>query len=172
MSFRNLVLELARPDDADVLSRLSRDLIEAGLGWEYRRERLARLIGNSTHLALVAREGREVAGFAVMEFGDERAHLVLLAVCPAHQRRGVARRLVLWLVESAVAAGLASVHVELREANIAARALYERLGFEETSRTDGYYRGRETAIRMVRLLRPPGPPRPTWTPPPAPRGSG
>jgi ribosomal protein S18 acetylase RimI-like enzyme len=171
MSFRNLVLELARSDDAEVLAQLSRDLIEAGLGWEYRRERLARLIGNSSHLALVAREGTRVAGFAVMEFGDERAHLVLLAVCPAHQRRGVGRRLVQWLVESAVVAGLASVHVELREANVAAHALYDQLGFEETSRTDGYYRGRETAIRMVRVLRAPGGARLTWSPPPRPEGS-
>ena len=172
MSFRNLVLELARHDDAEVLAQLSRDLIEAGLGWEYRRERLARLIGNSTHMALVAREGQQVAGFAVMEFGDERAHLVLLAVCPAHQRRGVGRRLLQWLIESAVVAGLASVHVELREANVAAHALYNQLGFEETSRMDGYYRGRETAIRMVRLLRPPGPVRLTWSPPPPWRSTG
>jgi ribosomal-protein-alanine N-acetyltransferase len=83
----------------------------------------------------------------------------------------VGRRLVQWLVESAVVAGLASVHVELREANVAAHALYDQLGFEETSRTDGYYRGRETAIRMVRVLRAPGGARVTWSPPPRPERS-
>jgi ribosomal protein S18 acetylase RimI-like enzyme len=36
-----------------------------------------------------------------MKFHDEHAHLVLLAVRPAHQRSGTARRLIDWLVESA-----------------------------------------------------------------------
>jgi ribosomal protein S18 acetylase RimI-like enzyme len=167
MSFRNIALELARPADADELAGMSRDLIEAGLGWEYRGERLGRLIANANHVAIVARDGRQVSGFAVMEFGDERAHLTLLAVRPLHQRRGMGSGLLQWLIDSAMVAGLASVHVEMREANVAAQALYRRMGFDETVRMEGYYRGRETAIRMLRLLRPPTLALPHWSPPPA-----
>ncbi|MBS0319550.1 MAG: GNAT family N-acetyltransferase [Proteobacteria bacterium] len=166
MRYHDLVLEPARRGDAPVLAAMSRDLIEAGLGWEYREDRLARLIASADHVAIVARERRGVAGFAVMQFGDEHAHLVLLAVQPDRQRQGIAVRLAGWLLQSALVAGSASIHVELREANVAARALYERLGFAETMRLDGYYRGRETAVRMIRVLRPPGATPPAWIPPP------
>ena len=42
---------------------------------------------------------------------------------------------------------------------------YRALGFEQTLRIAGYYRGRETAIRMMRLLRTPGLAPLAWRPP-------
>ena len=90
-----------------------------------------------------------------MRFGDERAHLILLAVQPAHQRRGIGRRMIAWLLDSALVAGMTSVHVELRASNTPACAFYRSVGFSETFRVPGYYRGRETAMRMIRMLRVP-----------------
>lgn len=165
MALRDHPLEFARPDDARALAAMSRDLIETGLGWEYRPQRIARMIADPDAVALVAREGPLVSGFALMSFGDARAHLALLAVRPAHRRRGIARSLVAWLVESAAAAGAVSVHVELRAGNHPAHALYADAGFTETLRVPGYYRGRETAVRMVRVLRAPGQVLPAWRPP-------
>jgi ribosomal-protein-alanine N-acetyltransferase len=80
---------------------------------------------------------------------------MLLAVHPDFRRRGVARQIVQWLVTSAATAGVATIHVELRAGNAGAYALYRSLGFAETLRVPGYYAGRETAIRMLRLLRTP-----------------
>jgi len=99
-----------------------------------------------------------------MEFGDERAHLVLLAVRPAQRRMGIGRHLVDWLVESARTAGIASLHLELRAGNEAARGFYRAMGFDETIVVPGYYRGREAALRMIRVLRAAGPVPYTWRP--------
>ena len=165
MAARNITLDFARPGDASALAVMSRDLIEAGLGWVYRTERFARLIAHDETVALVARANDQPVGFAIMEFGDERAHLVVLAVDPRHQRMGIARRLIEWLLKSAVTAGLTSVHVELRADNEPAFALYRSLGFSETLRVPGYYRGRETAIRMIRMLRIARLALPYWQPP-------
>jgi ribosomal protein S18 acetylase RimI-like enzyme len=41
----------------------------------------------------------------------------------------------------------------LRAGNTDAHAFYRAIGFEETLRVPGYYSGRETAIRMIRMLR-------------------
>ena len=90
------------------------------------------MIADANTVAVVARDVRQPVGFAVMTFGDERAHLVLLAVRPSHQRQGIARRALAWLLESAATAGMISVHVELRAANSAAYALYGDAGFTET----------------------------------------
>lgn len=165
MDCRNIPLGFARPSDAQALALMSRDLIESGLGWVYRTERIAELIGHPEAVALVARDSPRPVAFAVMTFGDERAHLVLLAVRSTHQRRGIARRMVEWLLQSAAVAGIASIHVELRADNRPAYALYRALGFAETLRVAGYYRGRETAVRMMRLLRAPQRAAPTWRPP-------
>jgi [ribosomal protein S18]-alanine N-acetyltransferase len=165
MDPRSIVLGFARRSDALTLALMSRDLIEAGLGWEYRAERIARLIADPETVALVARDGADVIAFAVMPFGDERAHLTLLAVSPTYQRRGIARRLIAWLLDSATVAGMSSIHVELRAGNTAARRLYRSAGFVETLRLPGYYRGRENALRMIRMLRAPGAIVASWRPP-------
>lgn len=157
MAAADIELGFALSSDAVELAHLARDLIEAGLGWAYRPERVRALIRAPDVVALIARDGPNVVGFAIMEFGDHRAHLVLLAVRPSHQRAGIARRLVEWLLESAEVAGVASVHVELRVTNATASAFYRAMGFAPTLRVAGYYRGREAAVRMLRMLRaPPG----------------
>ena len=70
-----------------------------------------------------------------------------------------------WLLESATVAGISSLHVELRAGNTAARRLYRSVGFVETLRLPGYYRGRESALRMIRMLRAPGGATVSWQPP-------
>jgi [ribosomal protein S18]-alanine N-acetyltransferase len=165
VSSQDITLQLACRSDAPAIASMSRDLIEAGLGWQYRSERIRELIDDPEAVTLVARDGDRLTGFAIMTFGNERAHLVLLAVRQACRRRGIAQRMTRWLVESAVTAGIVSIHVELRAQNRAAYAFYRSLGFAETLRLPGYYRGREPAIRMLRLLRPPGLTLPRWSPP-------
>jgi len=155
VTLEDITLQLAEASDAATLAGMSRDLIEDGLGWRYRTQSVRRLIADSETVTLVARRAEGIAGFAIMKFGDERAHLVLLAVCLPFRRRGVARRIIQWLVESASIAGVASLHVELRARNTDAHAFYRAIGFEETLRLPGYYSGRETAIRMIRMLRTP-----------------
>jgi len=165
MTYRDLPIGFAAMGDAHALAVMSRDLVEAGLGWEYRRDRIAAMIADRDNVALAARDGGRVAGFAIMRFSDERGHLVLLAVRPSHQRRGIARSMVEWLTQSALTAGVASLHVELRATNAAAHALYRSAGYAETLRVPGYYRGREAAVRMMRLLRVPNAALPEWRPP-------
>ena len=168
-----LTLRLAEPGDAHAIAEMSRDYIESGLGWRYdpahvlramRRRETAVLVaaGRQTY---VARDRPALSGFAIMDFGDERAHLVLLAVQPVQRRRGIGRRMVEWLMESAVTAGMASVHLELRADNEAARRFYRALGFSETVLMPRYYNGREAAMRMIRMLRAPGPLPLSWHPP-------
>jgi [ribosomal protein S18]-alanine N-acetyltransferase len=57
------------------------------------------------------------------------------------------------------------VHLELRAGNEAARAFYRSMGFAETIVVPGYYGGRESAMRMLRILRLPGLRPIEWRPP-------
>jgi [ribosomal protein S18]-alanine N-acetyltransferase len=175
MTPRAITIRPAEPRDAQAISAMSRDFIESGLGWKYDAARVLRAMRDRETLAAVACEGAKgatrgaVAGFAIMEFGDERAHLVLLAVRPSHRRLGIGQRLLDWLLESARVAGMASIHLELRAGNDAARRFYRAMGFYETVLVPGYYRSgegrKEGALRMLRVLRTPGPLPAAWRPP-------
>ena len=177
MTPRAITIRLAEPRDAQAIALMSRDFIEAGLGWKYDASRVMRAIRDREALAVVACDGKSgapggraaVNGFAIMEFGEERAHLVLLAVRPSHRRSGVGQRMLEWMLESARCAGIASIHLELRAGNEAARRFYRAMGFYETVLVPGYYRSgegrKEGALRMLRVLRAPGPVPYTWRPP-------
>ena len=164
MTAHAITVRLAEARDAQAIALMSRDLVESGLGWKYDAARVLKALRDRETLAPVACDRGRIAGFAVMEFGDERAHLVLLAVRPAQRRLGIGRRLLEWLVQSARTAGIASLHLELRAGNEAAQRIYRAMGFDETIVVPGYYRGREAALRMIRVLRSPGPVPYSWRP--------
>ena len=147
-------LRLARPSDARVMAEMSRDLIESGLEWRYTPRRMAALIDDAESSALVAGDASGIQGFAIMQFGDERAHLSLLCVRPGQRRLGIARCLHHWLVDSARVAGSASIQLELRADNAVALLFYQRLGFTERQTVPNYYGGHLAARRMVLQLRP------------------
>jgi ribosomal protein S18 acetylase RimI-like enzyme len=146
-------LEPARASDAACLAAMSRTLIEAGLRPAWGTERIGWYVRHAESVVLTARSDRTVAGFAIMRYGDEVAHLNLLAVDPAHRRRGIARRLVTWLEESALTAGTFIIGLELRAHNVPAQDFYRALGYREVGRIPGYYQGVEAAIRMERDVR-------------------
>lgn len=134
------------------IARMSRDTIETGLGWSWRPQRVLGCIRDPNTLAIVI--GRErVQGFCITQFADEIGHLSLLAVDAKSRRRGLGRQLVIWMLASARVAGLATIHVEMRTTNLPARAFYRTLGFEDAGVVAGYYRGVESALRMVLSLR-------------------
>src|SRR5437764_869198 len=134
MTPRAITIRLAEPRDAQPIALMSRDFIEAGLGWKYDASRVMRAIRDRETLAVVACDARSspaargaVNGFAIMEFGEERAHLVLLAVRPSHRRTGIGQRMLEWMMETARCAGIASIHLELRAGNEAARRFYRAM---------------------------------------------
>ncbi len=146
-------LEPARCADCPLLAAMSQAQVESGLKPAWGAARIRWHVRDADSVVLTARAGATVAGFAIMRYGEDVAHLNLLAVDPAHRRRGVARALVQWLEETALTAGTFIIGLELRESNEAARALYRALGYRELGQIPGYYQGVESAIRMARDVR-------------------
>jgi ribosomal-protein-alanine N-acetyltransferase len=132
---------------------MSQEFVEAGLRPSWTAPRITWHIRHSESIVLTARYHDTAIGFAVMRFGDEAAHLNLLAVEPVHRRRGVAKRMMTWLEETALTAGTFTIGLELRATNQTAFAFYLALGYQELGRVAGYYQGVEPAIRMARDVR-------------------
>lgn len=157
MTQPEIAIELARRADVRAIARGSRDLIEHGLPWSWTAGRVEKSLRSKIALVVVARAPDRLAGFAIMRYGDDDAHLDLLAVDPQDRGRGLGRRLVEWLEKPALVAGITSVLLEVRESNRGAQAFYAALGYRPLERLAGYYQGRESAVRMARTLgvRPP-----------------
>lgn len=171
-AWRVITYELrpARLREAAHLAAMSESLIETGLRPTWSAARIARHIEHADSVVLVAETAGEILGFAIMQYGDDSAHLNLLAVAPGHRRRGIARALLAWLEETALTAGTFTIGLELRAGNDAAHAFYLALGYRDAGRVPRYYQGVEDAIRMVRDVRIPPPS--SGRPLPAHRGAG
>lgn len=144
--------KLATARHADTISQMSRALIEDGLGWSWRTERIRRYIADPNSIVLMATAKEKLLGFAIMHFSFEEAQLLLLAVAPQHQRSGIASRLLEWLEKSALTAGIRAISLQVRVSNSIGRAFYKSQGFTETGLLAGYYRGRESAVAMCKFI--------------------
>lgn len=90
-----------------------------------------------------------VLGYALTRTALEEAELLNIAVAPTARRRGVGVALLRAAMRTCRAHGSEWMLLEVREANAAARGLYERHGFAPVGRRAGYYRSpREDAIVM------------------------
>jgi ribosomal-protein-alanine N-acetyltransferase len=148
----DLTIRLAIDADALRIAQMSRDEIERGLGWSWTTQRVLRSIFDIETNVVVALEAGSLAGFAIMKYHDDEAHLLLLAVQPRARRKGIGAALLRWLEQAAMTAGVGQVWLEARVGNAAARAFYRRLGYREIQVLPGYYQGREACVRIARDL--------------------
>ena len=155
MKAEQQLIELATNADARAIANLSRDVIEQGLGWSWTAPRVLKALRDDATNVIVARRHHlvgNVAGFAIMRYGDESAHIVLFAVDAEHRRCGIGSALMAWLEETARTAGINTIALEARSGNREARAFYERVGFNEIGVRVSYYRGVENAVRFETSL--------------------
>jgi ribosomal-protein-alanine N-acetyltransferase len=147
-----LILRLARPHEAAAIAAMSRDLIEYGLDWRWTPKRIGASIRAPNANVLLACVGERMAGFAIMRYGDDDAHLDLLAVTPGYRRLGIGRQLLEWLEECARVGGTFTIALEVRATNQGAQRFYQRMGYRTLVQLPGYYQSVEAALRMSRDL--------------------
>ena len=145
-------IRLATAKDAYAIAEMSRGQIEHGLGWSWTAPRVLRAIRHSSTNVVVAHETDELVGFGIMDYGESKAHLALLAVHPERRESGIGRRVLEWLETCARTAGLECIELEARADNPVALGFYALLGFERTGTVPGYYQGRIDALRLRKWL--------------------
>jgi len=146
------IISLACAADAPDIAGLSRDCIENGLSWRWRTPRVLAKIRDSATNVVVFRDAQALAGFAMMRYGEQEAHLLLLAVHPNRRRRGIGRSMLGWLEKSARIAGIGVIRLETRWGNAGARAFYRELGYQEFTRVRALYDGVEDGLRLAKDL--------------------
>ena len=138
----------ALPQEAFVIAELSRDYIENGLGWSWTTTRVLHAMRDPSTNVAVALKRDQVRGFGIMHYGEETAHLALLAIDPTQRHQHLGARLVAWLEQSARTAGIHHIRLEARADNLSAIAFYQRLGFAQSGSVSGYYEGIVDAVQL------------------------
>jgi ribosomal-protein-alanine N-acetyltransferase len=109
------------------------------------------------YVCRVVEMGGELVGYGIMSVGAGEAHVLNVCIRDDHRGRGLARKVLLYLLDRARIAGMSEAFLEVRPSNIAAARLYHSLGFEQVGIRRGYYQatgGREDAAVLRRILLP------------------
>lgn len=141
----------ARLGDLAALLRLE---AEAFPGDRLDRREMRHAIVSPTILALVAGQGDEVAGYALVQRrrGSSLGRLTSLAVARAALGRGIGRGLVAAAEAAARADGCDRMRLEVRADNARASHLYERGGYAAIGEVADYYEDGAAARRYEKRL--------------------
>jgi [ribosomal protein S18]-alanine N-acetyltransferase len=145
---RPLPLDCIRPMSEEDLPEV--EAIESGTfpdPWPY--EGLAfELKQNPFCRCFVAEKDGAVVGYAFVWVVYEVAHLINIAVAADRRGQGFGEALLRHVLECARRGGAEAIHLEVRETNSGAIALYEKYGFVIRGRKERYYKDGTTAFLM------------------------
>ena len=99
---------------------------------------------------LVALEGEQVVGYVGSQTVIDESDMMNIAVHPDFRRRGIAEALVAALEDALRQRGSRALTLEVRDSNVAAITLYEKLGFSQVGLRKNYYRNPREDARILR----------------------
>ncbi|WOC15978.1 ribosomal protein S18-alanine N-acetyltransferase [Pseudochrobactrum sp. MP213Fo] len=100
---------------------------------------------------------KQSAGFVLARLVAGEAEILTIAVMPGFQRRGIGRELMEGVLRHLHHERAESLFLEVDESNIAAKALYKRLGFLQVGYRPAYYeteQGRSGALILRKQVLP------------------
>lgn len=95
---------------------------------------------------------QQVIGYYITSYAADESHLLNIAIHPDFQGKGLGHRLMDKVLFESRQANTDTLFLEVRESNQTAIGLYQKLGFVEVGRRQGYYQHpvkREDAIVMA-----------------------
>jgi len=142
--------------DLDAVMDVMASAFDARFGEGWTRSQCAGILPLSGVLLMLAEdENGTICGFSLLRTVADEAELLLLAVSPETQRRGVGGSLLDHFIEHGRRSGIRRLHLEVRDGNPAV-AMYQSYGFKAEGRRRKYYNGldgsQHDALTMARVL--------------------
>jgi ribosomal-protein-alanine acetyltransferase len=109
----------------------------------FTKKQIAYLLIDYNAITLVAKVKGELVGFAIGRMdlvrGTTYGHVLTLETLPSHRRRGIGQRLLKQLEILFTEKGAVESRLEVREDNVAAINLYQKLGYKKGGKLERYY---------------------------------
>jgi ribosomal-protein-alanine acetyltransferase len=109
----------------------------------FTKQQLAYLVTDYSTIGLTAIVNREIAGFAIARINIGRnatsGHILTIDVTPAYRRKGIAQKMLQEIETILRERGIRECRLEVRENNVAALNLYQKLGYKKIGKLEKYY---------------------------------
>ncbi|MGQ9640556.1 MAG: ribosomal protein S18-alanine N-acetyltransferase [Candidatus Bathycorpusculaceae bacterium] len=109
----------------------------------FTKQQIANLLTDYNSIGLVAKVSSQIVGFIIGRiYAEEKSligHILTLDISPSHRQKGIAQRLLFEMEKIFKEKGVKECRLEVREDNIAAINLYQKLGYEKAGKLRGYY---------------------------------
>lgn len=135
--------------DIPVLMRLEREA-ETASHWSQEQYKLI-FSQNSDRSVLAIENAGTIYGFVVVHAIAPEWEIENMVVTQPARRKGLGLQLLRESLSLACGHGAQEVFLEVRESNLAARALYERFGFTSSGRRKRYYQNPDEDAMVYRI---------------------
>jgi [ribosomal protein S18]-alanine N-acetyltransferase len=142
-------IRLATSADIPALMRVEREADTAS-HWSMEQYQAA-FAQNTSRSVLLVENASTIYGFVVVHAIAQQWEIENLAVASTTRRKGLGMQLVREALAIARHQGAQEIFLEVRESNLAARALYEKSGFTQSARRKRYYRTPDEDAIIYRL---------------------
>lgn len=109
----------------------------------FTKQQLIYLLTAYNAIGLAARVNSEIAGFAIARVDIGRntsfGHILTVDIAPAYRRKGIAQKLLQEIETIFREKGIKECRLEVREDNVAALNLYQKLGYKKVGKLEKYY---------------------------------
>jgi len=110
---------------------------------------LSEAFADEKYLIFVCKEEEKVLGYCGLLCMGPEADIVFVCTEASARRRGIGESLMNACITEGKSCGVTDVFLEVRESNAPARAMYRKIGFEETGIRKNYYElPKENAVIM------------------------
>jgi len=145
----DLTIERMREEDLEEVLRIENESFSD----PWRKECFLEDIHKEFTCPAVAKIGEELVGYTCLWRIEDELQIANIAVDKGYRRKGIAQKLIEWIIQQGLKQNCRTVLLDVRESNLVALEFYRKFGFEEIGRRKNYYRYPvENAIIMQRKL--------------------
>lgn len=131
-----LLIRAAEEGDVEAISLVERACFVS----PWSRDSLYKdVVENESAHYYVAELGGEIIAYAGMWYIIDEGHITNVAVSPAHREKGLASKILEYMIGEARLSGIRAFTLEVRASNAPAIRLYTKFGFEGVGIRPGYY---------------------------------
>lgn len=150
MTVNNLSFQTMQFDDIETVATLEKQFFST----PWSKASLENAIKNSAETFWVAKLEGDVVGYLGFMQSFECADILTVCIDPTYRRKGYAESLLCFCLEQMKINGVEKVFLEVRESNLAARTLYEKVGFTYFNKRVNYYKDpTEDAFVMIKEMK-------------------
>jgi len=124
----------------------------------FSKQQIGYLLTDYNAIGLAARVNGEIVGFAIGRISAARGtpygHILTIEALPSHRRKGIAEKLLKDLEALFKEKGAVESRLEVREDNVAAISLYQKLGYKRVGKLERYYEDAH-GLYLKKTLQPP-----------------